>query len=203
MLFITQDIRYFVGISEYPLKSSPKIYAWYLAGTTISVPEMAIEDFLLYKQNMISHKVFPQKNNPFFSLPLMSGRCTIISTKPDFPLIFPQQKPSSIIPCFLAMSGAAGGWLWGAAAYLQCPEPHRPVAEAGLLLRPPRGRVRFCRLSEALGARVAAEGARCLGKWGGVDAGLSWMGISFGEKQLEIEDVLSWWVLIPYEGWWF
>ena len=104
MLFITQDIRYFVGISEYPLKSSPEIYAWYLAGTSISVPEMAIEDFLLYKQNMISHKVFPpKKNNPIFFLPLMSGRCTILSTKPDFPLISPHKNhhPSShvFLPC--------------------------------------------------------------------------------------------------------
>ena len=27
---------------------------------------MAIEDFLLYKQNMISHKVFPKKTIHFF-----------------------------------------------------------------------------------------------------------------------------------------
>ena len=100
MVFITQDIRYFVGISEYPLKSSPEIYAWYLASTSISVPEMAIEDFLLYEQNMISHKVFPKKNKTIFFLPLMSGRCTILSTKPDFPLIFPPTKTIIHHPMF-------------------------------------------------------------------------------------------------------
>ena len=46
----------------------------------------------------------PQKNNPIFFLPLMSGRCTILSTKTWFPIDFPPNKnhhPSShvFLPC--------------------------------------------------------------------------------------------------------
>lgn len=104
MLFITQDIRYFVGISEYPLKSSPEIYAWYLAGTSISVPEMAIEDFLLYKQNMISHKVFPPKKQSNFFLAIDVRKMYYSINKTWFPIDFPPNKnhhPSShvFLPC--------------------------------------------------------------------------------------------------------
>ena len=100
MLFITQDIRYFVGISEYPLKSSPKIYAWYLAGTTISVPEMAIEDFLLYKQNMISHKVFPQKKQSIFFLAIDVRKMYYYINKTWFPIDFPPTKTIIHHPMF-------------------------------------------------------------------------------------------------------
>ena len=158
-------------------KSSPEIRPdiWQVLPPRSRYLKWRLKIYIMNKKVMLSPSISPREQaNPPKNLPAicqwMSLRENLHRKHPDtidFPIeiaVSFEQKSNQ------SMSGAAVGRLWGAAADLQRQEPHRAVAEAGLLFRPSGGLRQLGRCFEAKSAGVAPEGRGCPGRRGGVDA---------------------------------